>query len=1148
MKLCTQRVAILACRLIVSLLTMCLLVGALAYAQPDLTRKVLILNSYHKGFKWTDEQVSAVEEVLSDGIKNLDLFVDYMDTKRIYSEKYLEHLLDIYRLKYKNFHLDAIITTDDNALRFVLKYHKEIFGEAPVIFCGINDYKRSLLKGKQKFTGLVEVLDIKPTIDLALKLRPKTRKIVVILDSTPTGLGQKRDIAAVASHYNDLEFEYIEGKDTSHAELSEKLRSLSKDSIVLLTVWLRDKNNVYLSPNDGGRLISSNSAVPVYGIIDMYYGYGIVGGKVLNSRTHGRIAAEIALRIIKGEKPANIPVIFKSANPYMFDYKQLERWKINLTDLPKGSIIINKPISLYKEYKGIIWSVIGIFAFLIFIVLILSTNILRRKKAEGALRKSEERFALATDGTNDGLWDWDLETNEAYHSDQFARMLGYEPGELPYTSAAWSDQLHPDDREKAFARLQDCLEGKTEVYESTFRMRTKSCEYRWITGRGLCVRKNGKPTRIVGFNTDITGRKETEIELRKSEEKWKNILINTPQIGVALNPKAQIIFANAHFLNLTGWKESEVIGQDWFGMFIPDNMRDELRSVFLTVMKQRDTTGFSTYENKILNRNGRLFDVAWSNVVTKDAQGNIVDVTCLGIDLTERKKAEKGLRASEDKFSKAFHGSPLLMSISEIESGRYLEVNEEFSRKTGYERNDAIGKTSIELDFISNEDRLRIARELDNNGRISDLELELIKADGSSLICLYSGEVIEVEGQDRLLSIALDLTERKKMEERFQDSQKMESIGNLAGGIAHDFNNILFPIVGMAELLLEDLPQESLEYENARQILKAGLRASDLVKQILAFSRKTEHKKIPVHVQSVLKEVLKLSRSTIPSYIDINQDIQSDCGLIMADPTQIHQVAMNLITNAYHAVETNGGDLFVRLQEKMLKSSDLPDPNLEPGKYVILSVSDSGKGMSPELMAKIFEPYFTTKEQGKGTGLGLAVVHGIIQDHRGVVKVTSEIGKGTTFEVYLPLMGKSDAADPIEEAKNQPSGNERVLLVDDEESIAKLEKQMLERLGYQVTVKNSSWDALQTFISNTQSFDLLVTDMTMPNMTGAQLAEEVKSIRSDIPLILCTGFSERINAEKAKSIGINGFLMKPVAKSELAQLVRKVLDEAASDN
>ncbi|MEE8399565.1 MAG: hypothetical protein V3S89_11215, partial [Desulfobacterales bacterium] len=376
----TRRVVLFASKLMVSFITMCLLIATVAHARHESTRKVLILNSYHKEFKWTDAQVSAAKDVLSEGIDHLELFVEYMDTKRIYNEEYLEHLFHIYRLKYKEIQLDAIITTDDNALWFVAKYHKEVFGEAPVSFCGINDYKASFLEDRSQFTGLVEVLDIKPTIDLALRLHPETREIVVVVDSTPTGIGQMRDIAAVAGHYSNLTFDFLKGKDISHAELFEKLRSLSRDSIVLLAVWLRDKNNEYLSPDEGGRLISSSSTVPVYGIIDMYYGYGIVGGKLLNSRTHGRIAAEKVLRVIDGEKPSHLPVISTSTNPYMFDYRQLERWKISVSDLPSSSTIINRPFSFYEEYRRSIWIVIGVFAFLVSTIVILTMNFFRRRQ------------------------------------------------------------------------------------------------------------------------------------------------------------------------------------------------------------------------------------------------------------------------------------------------------------------------------------------------------------------------------------------------------------------------------------------------------------------------------------------------------------------------------------------------------------------------------------------------------------------------------------------------------------------------------------------------------------------------------------------------------------------------------------------------
>jgi len=301
---------------------------------------------------------------------------------------------------------------------------------------------------------------------------------------------------------------------------------------------------------------------------------------------------------------------------------------------------------------------------------------------------------------------------------------------------------------------------------------------------------------------------------------------------------------------------------------------------------------------------------------------------------------------------------------------------------------------------------------------------------------------------------------------------------------------------------------------------------------------------MPVPIQQILKEVLALMRATIPSYIEMDQDIQQDCGFVLADPTQIHQVAMNVITNAFHAVEANGGKISVQLKETVPSDDEAIGKHIEGGRYVILSISDSGHGISRDLMTKIFDPYFTTKEQGKGTGLGLAVAHGIVKAHKGDIKVYSEIGRGTTFNIYLPLM--EEHVDLMEPATAEPRylGSEKILLVDDEESIAKLEQQMLERLGYEVTMRVNSHEALEAFRAKPNFFNLVISDMTMPGMTGDQLAIELREIRANIPVIICTGFSERINKEKAKKMGIEGLLMKPIVKSELAKAVREVLDNA----
>lgn len=392
---------------------------------------------------------------------------------------------------------------------------------------------------------------------------------------------------------------------------------------------------------------------------------------------------------------------------------------------------------------------------------------------------------------------------------------------------------------------------------------------------------------------------------------------------------------------------------------------------------------------------------------------------------------------------------------------------------------------------------------------------------------------------------AHDITERKRMEKekkkleaRLRQAQKMEAIGTLAGGIAHDFNNILFPILGYSEMLMNDAPDNSDLKRDLSIIFNGTKRARDLVKQILAFSRQREYDLKPIKVHLVVKEALKLIRSSIPATIDIMQNI-IDCELVMADFTQIHQVAMNLLTNAYHAMEKKGGKLKVTLKEVDLRADDLK--GMPPGTYVRLTVSDTGIGMDQSTIDRIFDPYFTTKKEGKGTGLGLAVVHGIIKSHGGHISVYSEPGKGSEFHVYLPVIKAQQETKQIEIQPIKKS-NERILVVDDEKMVVEIQQKMLKRLGYDVTSCTSSVEALKAFQANPDNFDLIITDMTMPNMTGDQLAQKIMEIRTDIPIILCSGFSEKMSNEKAKSLGIKKFLMKPVLIKDLSITIRRALD------
>jgi PAS domain S-box-containing protein len=512
----------------------------------------------------------------------------------------------------------------------------------------------------------------------------------------------------------------------------------------------------------------------------------------------------------------------------------------------------------------------------------------------------------------------------------------------------------------------------------------------------------------------------------------------------------------------------------------------------------------------------------------------------------ERKRAGDGLKESEERYREIF--DTIGDSIFIIEpDGTILDANPIACENYGYDCDQLIGQHITCL--ITPEyhpvfyDYLNGLKETGSyHGETVD-----IRKDGSLMNSEITGASIRLKGKECFLSIVRDVTARKrakeekqKLEDQLRQSQKMEAIGNLAGGIAHDFNNVLCAIMGYTELAGDDCENNPTLKQKLDKILRAGHRAKELVRQILAFSRKDKKEKEPVFLGYIVDDALKLLRSTLPTTIEIRSAIEQNLLPVMANPTQMHQVVMNICTNAGHAMKENGGILEITLKDIELDPASAAVKGLLPGKYQRLVFSDSGCGMPLDVKMRIFEPYFTTKNDCEGTGLGLAVVHGIVKSHDGEITVYSEKDKGTTFHVLLPVTkeGKIVASEHDESLQG---GNERLLLVDDESDISQLEEWILKSLGYNVTCKTSSIDALEIFRSNPNDFDLVITDQTMPKMTGLQLAAELKKLKPQLPVILCTGFSESINEENYRARGIDAFLMKPFVRCEIAGVLRQVM-------
>ncbi|HSO59847.1 MAG TPA: response regulator [Desulfobacterales bacterium] len=431
--------------------------------------------------------------------------------------------------------------------------------------------------------------------------------------------------------------------------------------------------------------------------------------------------------------------------------------------------------------------------------------------------------------------------------------------------------------------------------------------------------------------------------------------------------------------------------------------------------------------------------------------------------------------------------------------------------------------------------------------QIPDTSLTLL-----SIILLNTANALESLEFYRLLRHQQTLLE-KKVEERtqalaeserqMQQVLKLQSIGTLAGGIAHDFNNLLFPIIGYTELAMDDIPPENPARKSLEEVLKAASRAKELIQQILTFSRRNGRERSPIRVPMIIRETLKLLRASIPTTIDISADLEENCSPIMANPTQMHQVVMNLCTNAYQAIRKTGGKIQIRLGEVNIGYEEMAQRiGIKMGPHLHLVVQDDGVGMDASVLERIFEPYFTTQEPGKGTGLGLSVIHGIVKNHGGFITVESRPGQGSSFHVYLPTIDEMAQDIEVEIHATETGGGERILLVDDEEQIVAMEKQLLEKLGYQVTACASSSEAWTVFSARPDQFDLMITDMTMPHMAGDRLSEKILDIRPNLPVILCTGYNDMIDADKALAMGIRKFVMKPLEKNELSRAIRSALE------
>jgi len=988
-----------------------------AFAQNDDPRKInlLFLNSYENGYQWSDRILEGIKSVISQSGMNIDLHIEYMDTKIRYNQQVKMHLFAIYAHKYRNVKFDIIIVSDNNGFDFYRQFQAELFPGVPTIFCGVNDFSPQSIYGMSNVTGVVESFDIKENLELAQKFHPERKRFVVIEDNSTTAKAIKSQILQAFNKMTVTpKYEFL--KAVSLDQLTRDAKAMAADSVFYIIPFYMDDQKGRYTANEIVNALWRSTGAPLYSNWKFMVGSGVVGGKMIDGFKHGSAAARMAISVLEGKDPMDIPIVKPNDEMLIFDNNIMKKFNISSDDLPEGSKIINRTAYFFEIDRQVFWFLIlGVILVSIALVFLMF-NISERKTAESKL-KDQLTFMRQLMNTipipiyfrnESGKFTGVNLSFEKWFNLDRERVLG--------TDACEHKNCGP-------GQLVDGVDGEllTHIGIKTYEKRID------LNGRGArdvilhkasYTNTKDEIVGIVGAIHDITDQKVTEKELRESQQMLQLVLDNIPQHVHWKDKNLKYIGANRSFGNFHGLKNLSVVA----GKTDLDLMTDK--------------------------------EIARLSIQTDQ-------------DVVQQDKA-------------AYH---LRWTIQRRENDKvWLKVN-----------------------------RVPLHDQ--------------------------AGEVVGV------LSTAEDITQNVLLQNKLIETTKMEAIGTLAGGIAHDFNNILTSIINSTELAVEDVPEQTMAAKDLHRSLKAARRGSRLVKQILTFSRADKAGFKPTRISEVVEEAVNLIEASLPRNIKINTHIATEMAICQADPTQIHQVVMNLCTNAFQALEGRGGMLSIHLEQMEVGKRQAEVLDIKAGLYLHLKIADDGPGIMTDIKDKIFDPFFTTKRQGEGTGLGLAVVHGIVKGHNGAIRVSSIPNKLTTFEIFLPLLPASSLSH-VKKDVAVYGGEETILFVEDDEDQLVLIPRVLSQLGYRVLACSNGEEACQHIEDHTNAFDLIITDYDMPEMTGLQLAEKVAHTHPDVPVIIVTGRKPPEGME-ASTFNIKKLIRKPYNKTSISKAIREVLDQEA---
>jgi two-component system cell cycle sensor histidine kinase/response regulator CckA len=1110
---------------------------------------ILVLHSYNKGYIWTDDIDKGIEATVHKSIKHPEFYTTYMDTKRFNDKSYLEKYYEMFKQKYRGIHIDIIITSDDSAYQFMLAHGDELFPDVPVVFNGVNSFSESMfhklaLSRQQRFTGIVEDVDIKKTFDVALTLHPNTKHVYVINDTSEVGKALHAQTEQfIPALKGDVKVVFLE--DMEIGEIVERVRTMPKDSLIIFLIFFRDRSGRVFSNDESFRIIQEKASVPIYSCWDIYNGLGVAGGLQTTGYAQGEAAALLAIRILNGEKPSSIPIIDYSPKQYIFDYIQLKRFNINPASLPKGSTVINRPVSFYEANKLKVWIVFLIIIILVGMIALLIINIQKRKRTEISLRESEEKYRELFEESKDAVI---ITTPEGKYIDvnpAAVEMFGYSSkNELLNVNIAQDVYVNSEDR-KALQRILD-KNGFVQDYE--IEMKRKDGKKLTVQSTITTVRNDtGDIIAYRGIKRDITEHKLAEEQLRESEERYRQLVELSPD-AIFIQGKGRIVYINAAGARLFGVEDrGRLLGKQVLDLIHPDYL--EIVQERMQQLKEENTE-VPLIEEKYLRLDGTPVDVEVA--ATPFIYQNEPAVQVIARDITERKLVEEALHESKDKISQILNSTAEGIYGLDL-NGNCTFCNQSGLRILGYDNEEAlIGKNMHELIHHTKadgtpyrEDECAARRAIFKREYFHKDREILWRSDRTRFSAEYWAHPIFRDNEFIGTVVTfVDITERVALENQLLQAQKMESVGRLAGGVAHDFNNMLSAILGHAELAMMHCTPSERIHADLKAIEKSALRSAELIRQLLAFaSRQTVAPKV-LDLNDRVTGMLKMLQRLIGEDIDLVWKPGTGLWPIKIDPSQIDQLLTNLCVNARDAIAGVGKVTIETENTPFDEAYCAVNKGFVCGAYVMLAVSDDGRGMSEEVLDNLFEPFFTTKEVGKGTGLGLATVYGVVKQNEGFVNVYSEPAEGTTFKIYLPRFVGVNIESTSESTGEIPEGRgETVLLVEDETAILNVGKAMLEGLGYKVLTADTPSRALSQFKAHASDIRLLITDVVMPEMNGRDLAKLINEIKPGLKCLFTSGYTADVIAHHGVLDEGVYFLQKPFSMKELASKLREALEQ-----